>query len=104
MGREHQRTVGRAVLHLFDEHRAHPSQALDHMAVVDDLVAHIDRRAVLGDGALDDLDGPLDSGAEPARARKQHLQGGTDQDVHFQDFQLHGNGPTPCAGLRCGGT
>ena len=50
-------------------------QAVDHMAVVDDLVAHIDRRAVLLDRPLDDLDRPVDAGAEAARGGEVEGQG-----------------------------
>ena len=41
------------------------------MGVVHDLLAHVDRRAVLLQYALDDLDGPLHSGAERPRAGQQ---------------------------------
>jgi hypothetical protein len=51
-----------------DEHRAHRLQPIDHVAIVDDLVTHIDRRAELLDGALDDLDSAIDPGAKAARA------------------------------------
>jgi hypothetical protein len=37
------------------------------MLVVHDFVAHIDRRAVFLQGALDDLDGADDAGTETAR-------------------------------------
>ena len=51
VGGEHHRPVVGALVQLLDEHRAQRLQPLDHVAVVDDLVAHIDRRAVLLDGA-----------------------------------------------------
>jgi hypothetical protein len=44
------------------------------VAVVDDLVAHIDRRAELLDGPLDDLDRPVDAGAEAARTGQDHAE------------------------------
>ncbi len=56
---------------LLDEAGAHGLQALDNEAVVNDLVAHIDRRAVFLERALDDLHGALDAGAKAARRRKQ---------------------------------
>ena len=74
VGGEHHRPVVRAFLQLLDEHRAHRPQALDHVAVVDDLVAHIDRRAVLLDRPLDDLDGAVDAGAETAGAGEQDFE------------------------------
>ena len=43
------------------------------MAVVHDLVAHIDGRAELLQRQLDDLDRPVDAGAEAARGRQQDL-------------------------------
>ena len=51
------------------------AQTVDHVAVVDDLVAHVDRRAVEGQRLLDDLDGALDPGAETARTGQQDLHG-----------------------------
>ena len=60
------------------------SQALDDVAVVDDLVADIDRRAVALERALDDLDGAVDAGAEAARAGEQdreRLLGGLMRNV-----------------------
>jgi hypothetical protein len=41
------------------------------MPVMDDLVAHIDRRAPLPDRLLNDLDGPVDTSAEAARRRQE---------------------------------
>lgn len=40
------------------------------MGIVDDFVAHIDRRAPLFERFLDDLDGPINASAEAARRRK----------------------------------
>ena len=39
-------------------------ERLDHMAIVDDLVADIDRRAEFLERPLDDVDRPHDAGAE----------------------------------------
>ena len=50
-------------------------QALDHIAVVDDLVADIDRRADRLQRQLDDLDGAHHAGAEAARRAEQDLEG-----------------------------
>ena len=46
-----------------------------HVAVVNDLVAHIDRRAVQGQGPLHRIDGANDARAKPARGAKQDVQG-----------------------------
>ena len=51
---------------LIDEHGALCVQPLDHMAVMDDLVAHIDGRPVFLQGALDNLDRSFDPRAEAA--------------------------------------
>ena len=65
-----EKTTGRSVGHLvelLDEHRALGLQAVDHEPVVDDLVADIDRRAVVLERQLDDPDRAVDAGAEAAR-------------------------------------
>jgi hypothetical protein len=43
---------------------------------MDDLVPHVDRRAEPLERKLDDLDRPVDTGAEAARGRDQHSKGG----------------------------
>jgi len=48
-------------------------QALNHMAVVHNLVPHIDRRSILLKGPLDDLDGSNDAGTVAARLGQDHL-------------------------------
>ena len=58
--------AGRDLVQLVDEHRAARAQILDDVAVVHDFVTHIDRRAVFLQRPLDDLDRPLDAGAEAA--------------------------------------
>ena len=75
VGGEDHRTVGRAVGQLLDEHRAARAQTVDDEAVVDDLVAHVDRRAPFVQRHLDDLDGAVDAGAEAARGREMERQG-----------------------------
>jgi hypothetical protein len=76
VGGEDHRPVHRALRQFFDEDGAQGPQALDHVAIVDDLVAHIDRRAELLDRPLDDLDRPVDAGAEPARRGEEDSQFG----------------------------
>jgi hypothetical protein len=54
---------------------AEAAQAVDDEAVVDDLVADIDRRPEPLDRQLDDLDGAVDACAKSARGRDQDLKG-----------------------------
>ena len=65
--------IGRDFGEVLDEARALGFQALDHMLVVHDLVAHIDRRAEFLQRPLDDLDGAHDAGAEAARLGEDHF-------------------------------
>ena len=64
----------RDLLQLLDEDRALRLQALHHVAVVHDLVAHIDGRAEALERLLDDLDRALHPGAEAARGAEQNLE------------------------------
>jgi len=50
-----------------DKDRAHALELLDHMTVVHDLVADIDRGAEFLERATDDLDRPYDARAETPR-------------------------------------
>jgi hypothetical protein len=72
VGREHQRLAGRHFAQFLDEDRALGAQVGHHVGVVDDFVAHVDRRAKLL-GALDDFDGAVDAGAETARLGQQEF-------------------------------
>ena len=58
---------------VFDEARAFGLQTFHDMLVVHDLVTHVDRRPILLQGPLDDLDGADDAGAESARLSKYDL-------------------------------
>ncbi len=51
------------------------AQAVDHVTVVHDFVAHVDRRAEQLDRALDDVDRAVDTGAEAARIGEQDAHG-----------------------------
>ena len=73
MGAEDGDGAGRHVLQRLDEARAFRLQRFDHVAIVDDLMAHIDRRAMLGERPLDNVDRPDDAGAKPARLGKNDL-------------------------------
>src|SRR5690606_11410638 len=71
-GKDHDGARG-GVLQFVDEDRPLGAQVFDHVAVVHDLVAHVDRRPVDLQGAFDDLDGPVDACAEAARLRQDDL-------------------------------
>src|SRR5207244_6589428 len=54
-----------------DEDGAQALEPPHDMVVVDDLVPHVDRRTVLVEQPLDDLDRPVDTGAERTRGCEQ---------------------------------
>src|SRR5262249_8851453 len=62
------------LVELLDEDGALLLQSLDHMPIVDDFMAHIDRRAVALEGERDDMDRALDAGAEAARAAEHDIE------------------------------
>ncbi len=66
VGGEDGHRARRDLVQLVDEHRATGAQVLHDVPVVHDFVTHIDRRAVFLQRPLDDLDRPLDAGAETA--------------------------------------
>ena len=70
-GEHHDRALGHLV-GLVDEHRAGLGQRLHDVPVVHDLVADVDRRAVLLQRALDGFDGAIHARAVPARFGQQH--------------------------------
>ena len=75
MGGEDHRRVGLGdLVELLDEDRL-GLEALDHVAVVNDLVADVDRSAVAVERPLDRVDGAR-RGAEAARGAQQHLERG----------------------------
>ena len=65
--REHADRALRHLVLVVDEHGAEPFEAAHDVVVVDDVVADVDRGAVLLEQPLDDLDRPVDAGAERAR-------------------------------------
>ena len=76
-GENHRRVgAGRDFAQLLDEYRALGAQALDHVAVVHDFVADIDRGAVKLEQPLHRFDGAHDAGAKAERRAQQHLEGG----------------------------
>ena len=60
---------------LLHKNGAFAFECLDDVAIVHDLVAHVDRRSELLQRQLDDLDGAVDAGAEAARGRQQDREG-----------------------------
>jgi len=58
---------------LVDEDRAARLEIADDVQVVDDLLAHVDRRPVEVECLLDRLDGALDPGAVATGRRQQDL-------------------------------
>src|SRR5207247_2249505 len=75
-GEDGHRSLGDRVVELVDEDGSPLSQLLDDVLVVDDLLAHVHRRAVELERALDRLHGPVDAGAVAARRGEQELLGG----------------------------
>ena len=60
--------------HRLDEAGALGLKTIDHVFVVHDFVTYVDRRAVLLQRALDNLDGPHHARAKAARLRQDNLQ------------------------------
>ena len=60
---------------LLDEDRALLLQILHHIAVVDDLVAHIDPLAIALERLLDNVDRPDDAGTKPRGAARTSFIG-----------------------------
>ena len=73
MGGKHHRRLGVVgdFSQFLDENRALGAQAVDHIAVVDDLVTHIDRRAIQRQRPFHGIDRPDHPGAE-APGRTKH--------------------------------
>ena len=71
MGREDQQAAWRHEIEVVDEDRAAGPQAVADVTVVHDLVAHVDRRPVVVEDQVDDLDGVGNAGAEASRTRDQ---------------------------------
>ena len=73
MGAEDGNRVRGNLGQVLDEMRPLGLQALHDVLIVDDLMAHVDRRTVLLQRALDDLDGTHDAGAKTARLGEYDL-------------------------------
>ena len=72
-GEDGDRALGDRVVELLDEDGAAGAQLLDDVLVVDDLLAHVDGRAVQLERALDGLHGAVDAGAVAARGGEEQL-------------------------------
>ena len=73
VGREHHRRALRNLLDLIHEDRTPLLQRLDHVLVVDDLLADVDRGAVEGECLLDRHHGAIHSGAVATGGGQQDL-------------------------------
>jgi hypothetical protein len=67
--------AGRHLIQLFDEDRALGAQRLDDVAIMDDLVPDIDRRAHAIERTIDDVDRTHDPRAEAARLGENQSDG-----------------------------
>jgi hypothetical protein len=70
---ENQDAAGRHIGQILDEYRAFPAQIIHDEFIVHHLVAHIDRRTVQCQRALDDGNGTIHTGAETARISQQQI-------------------------------
>jgi hypothetical protein len=82
MGREDNGRTLRDRIQFFHKDGAFLLKPLNHIAIVNDLVPHIDRRAIFFERPLDDLDGPVNAGAEATRCSEQDGQGALGHWVH----------------------
>ena len=73
-GEDHRPVAGRRFGEVLDEDDALGLERVDDMFVVDDLVPHIDRRAVDLERLLDHVDRAHDAGAEAARGAKNDAE------------------------------
>ncbi len=71
---KHDGCASRNFIQFLHKHRALCLQAVHHIAVVDDFMTHIDRRAMLFERQLDNLDRAVDTGAKAARGGEQDLE------------------------------
>src|SRR5690606_39855773 len=77
------------------------SKVLDHELVVHHFVTHVDRRAEDLQGAVDDLDGAVDTGAEATGVGEFDVHGGSRRRARKASV---GSGGEGCgAGRRCVG-
>src|SRR5262249_4175342 len=79
------------LVQLLDEDRALRLQALDDIFIMDDLMAHIDRRTMDPQRLLHSVDGPHHAGAEAAWLAQQDAQGWLFGNVHRGVHQRPGH-------------
>ncbi len=70
MRRKHDSIAGRDVRQFFNKNRTFGAQIINHIGVMHDFMAHIDRRAELLQRAFNDFDRTVDPGTETARLRE----------------------------------
>src|ERR1700722_16069348 len=73
MGAEDRDGSRRHIPQSLDETRAFRLERFDYVAIVDDLMAHVDRSAMLGQRPLDNIDRPNNASAKPARLSQYDL-------------------------------
>jgi len=73
MGAENQCGAGRHIGQLFDEDRTFFLQVIDHIGVVHDLMAHINRAAKFGQGVLHNVDRTVHPGAKAPGFCQKHI-------------------------------
>src|SRR5690606_3463492 len=73
-GGEDYRCVVGHLIQLLDENRALCLERVDDEPIMNDFMPHIDRRTILLDRTLHDLDRPVHAGAKPARSRDQEFE------------------------------
>jgi hypothetical protein len=73
MGAENSCRSGGDLVQLFDEPGALALKLVNDVAIVDDLVTHVNRRPVLHESAFHDLDSTYHACAETPRLRKNYL-------------------------------
>ena len=72
---EHQGGTWGDVVQVFDEDGAPRAQVVDHMGVVHDFVAHINGRAKFAQGVLNDVNGPVHTGAKTPGFGQNNFRG-----------------------------
>ena len=75
VGRKDHRATFWHIIEVFDKNRAQGAQPIDHIFVMHNLVAHIDRCPPFRDRHFHDLDRPVHTCAKPARGGKVQGQG-----------------------------
>lgn len=75
--REHEHRALGYLVGLLDEDDTSLGEGLDHVPVVDDLLADVDRGTMLLECLLHRFDGPVDTGAVPARLGEQDALAGS---------------------------